>query len=176
MKKRGDGRERLIESAKLEFGEFGFEGTNTNAIAKRAGYAPQAFYRHFENKTAIFLAVYQEWANTEMRDALLAKTEGKIADVLIHHHKEFRLFRHSLRYLTVSDSGIGKARAQARLRQMDALAQKISIHDTAFLLATILKIERLCDAIVDGEFEACGIDDEAAFQQLILLLSDLHAE
>jgi AcrR family transcriptional regulator len=57
LKKRGDGRSVLIAAARLEFEEFGFEGTNSNAIARRAGYAPQTFYRHFEDKREIFLAV-----------------------------------------------------------------------------------------------------------------------
>src|SRR4051812_9867208 len=54
-RERGAGREALLEAARAEFDESGFEGTDTNRIARRAGYAPQTFYRHFTDKTAIFI-------------------------------------------------------------------------------------------------------------------------
>jgi AcrR family transcriptional regulator len=39
----------LIAAAAAEFNEFGFSGTDTNRIARRAGYAPQTFYRWFKD-------------------------------------------------------------------------------------------------------------------------------
>jgi AcrR family transcriptional regulator len=171
MQKRGQGRECLLEAARLEFEEFGFDGTNTNAIAKRAGYAPQTFYRHFPDKTAIFLAVYQSWAIFEMRSVLEAKAADEIANLLLNHHRAYRRFRRSLRTLTVTNQSVAQARAQSRLKQINAYAAKLGSTDSAWILSMILKVERLCDAIVDGEFEACGIEFEAARQQLIATLS-----
>jgi AcrR family transcriptional regulator len=167
MKKRGQGREKLIEAAQLEFEEHGFDGTNSNAIAKRAGYAPQTFYRHFDDKRAIFLAVYNQWAAAEVRDVSVAGTPEAIADALIRHHRTHRVFRRSLRALTVSDPEVGKARANARIDQMKAITKQLGKPGTAPLLAGILKIERLCDAIADGEFTACGIDEDSARDQLL---------
>ena len=40
-----------------EFIESGYAGTDTNRIARRAGFAPQTFYRWFADKTAILRAV-----------------------------------------------------------------------------------------------------------------------
>jgi AcrR family transcriptional regulator len=52
-------RERLVQAAAAEFREQGFAGTDTNRIARRAGFAPQTFYRWFTDKTEIFIAVYR---------------------------------------------------------------------------------------------------------------------
>ena len=51
--------ERLIAAAAAEFREAGFAGTDSNRIARRAGFAPQTFYRWFKDKTEIFIAVYR---------------------------------------------------------------------------------------------------------------------
>src|SRR5271157_298904 len=56
----------LLEAGMREFNAHGFDGTDTNRIARAAGFAPQTFYRHFEDKTAIFLAVYERWWKGEV--------------------------------------------------------------------------------------------------------------
>ena len=58
-------RESLIGAAGAEFRERGFSGTDSNKIARRAGFAPQTFYRWFTDKTEIFLAVYRAWEEEE---------------------------------------------------------------------------------------------------------------
>src|SRR6516164_2929685 len=60
-------RAALIEAARLEFEEAGFDATQSNKIAARAGYAPQTFYRHFSSKLEIFLAVYDQWVADEQK-------------------------------------------------------------------------------------------------------------
>src|SRR5580698_765738 len=61
----------LLDAAEALFNAHGFEGTDTNRIARAAGFAPQTFYRHFEDKRAVFLAVYERWWKGES-DALAA--------------------------------------------------------------------------------------------------------
>ena len=176
MIKRGQGRGKLIEAAQAEFEEHGYDGTNSNAIAKRAGYAPQTFYRHFEDKRAIFLAVYQQWSAVEVRDVSVAGTPEAIAAALVHHHRTHRVFRQSLRALTVSDGEVSKARASSRLDQVATLAARIGHADTAQLLAGILQIERLCDALVDGEFATCGINEERVRDELVRAIRHLFSD
>jgi AcrR family transcriptional regulator len=173
MRKRGEGRERLIAAARLEFEELGYDGTNTNAIARRAGYAPQTFYRHFADKRAIFVAVYQDWLAEEVRAVSAANGTEAIADALIHHHKAHRKFRLSLRVLTVSDPEVATVRAAARREQLQALSANNRELTSARGLAAILKIERLCDAIADGEFAACGVDESDARAEVIALVEHL---
>jgi AcrR family transcriptional regulator len=175
-RRRGAGRTALIDAARQEFEDHGFNGTNSNAIARRADYAPQTFYRHFDDKLAIFLAVYEEWAQSEARDVEHASTEEAIADALIAHHITHRIFRRSLRTLTVTDDRVGAARAKMRELQISALAARSSRfaqQGRGDQLAHLFTIERLCDAIADGEFERCGIGTAQSRLVLITRLANL---
>jgi AcrR family transcriptional regulator len=162
---RGQGRANLLAAAALDFEERGYEGTHSNRIAARAGYAPQTFYRHFPDKLAIFLAVYADWTDSgiaalpELRDAQAA------AQALVAHHRTARVFRRSLRTLTATEPRVAEARARARRREAAALASALPAFRARpgpDRLATLLILERLADAIADGEFEALGIDQDQA--------------
>ncbi|MEM8497461.1 MAG: helix-turn-helix domain-containing protein [Pseudomonadota bacterium] len=170
MKKRGGGRDALVKSALIEFEKYGYDGTNTNAIAKNAGYAPQTFYRHFSDKREIFLAVYREWAESELRDLLNTDSAELMASVLIRHHKSHAVFRRSLRYLSVHDDEVRKQRAQTRLSQMRLLEGRTHEREPARLLSVVLTLERLCDAIADKEYIACGITEKKARAEIVLLI------
>lgn len=66
---RDDLRELLLQSALVEFGEKGFEGASTRAIAQRAdAHQPQINY-HFESKRALW-------------EAAVDHLYGKLADAL----------------------------------------------------------------------------------------------
>src|SRR5258708_17971763 len=58
-------RRALIEAAARIFNSVGYHGTDSNRIAREAGYAPGTFYIHFPDKLAIFLAVYETWVSAE---------------------------------------------------------------------------------------------------------------
>ena len=173
LKKRGDGRSVLIAAARREFEEFGFEGTNSNAIARRAGYAPQTFYRHFQDKREIFLAVYEDWSRQEILALETAQSADQIADTLIAHHRAHRVFRQSLRNLTVTDPDVGSARARVRQTQVGALSAQSSVFaamGASQRITTIFTVERICDAIVDGEYAALGVEPSQSRQCLIDVL------
>ena len=173
---RGDGSSALIEAARLEFEEHGYIGTNTNAIAKRAGYAPQTFYRHFLNKRTIFLTIYDLWAQEEERALADAKSPEDIAGALIAHHKRHRVFRRSLRMLTVEDDKVGCARARVRLAQIAAMQTRsaaFSSFDLVDQVATLLTIERICDAAADGELERLGVDETETNALIVRMISKL---
>jgi AcrR family transcriptional regulator len=177
FKKRGDGRSVLIAAARLEFEEFGFEGTNSNAIARRAGYAPQTFYRHFEDKREIFLAVYEDWSRQEILALETAQSADQIADTLIAHHRTQRVFRQSLRTLTVTDPAIASARAGIRHLQIEAIGQRLQTFAAKprYDQVTILfVIERICDAIVDGEYATFGIEADQSRIALVKMLQNFE--
>src|SRR5262245_36194972 len=105
-------RASLVETAMRVFNEVGFWGTDSNAIAREAGYSPGTFYRHFSDKRAIFLAAYHSWSEHEAEQlgALLARSHangngkrngaaGAFVDYLVEHHGRWRTFRASLRAL-----------------------------------------------------------------------------
>jgi AcrR family transcriptional regulator len=53
-------RRRLIEqAAAVEFGEHGYSGARVEDIAARAGVTKQLLYRHFSDKTALYLALLE---------------------------------------------------------------------------------------------------------------------
>lgn len=58
-------RERLVVAAAQLFNRVGYDGTDSNRIAREAGYAPGTFYKHFRDKKEIFLAVYEGWVTKE---------------------------------------------------------------------------------------------------------------
>src|SRR5215469_9239676 len=159
----GDTREKLIDAATREFKAHGYAGTDTNRIAARAGFAPQTFYRHFKDKLAIFLAVYRLWEDEEAKvvATLVEKRAGAhaLADAIVAHHRAYLLFRRSLRALSVEAKAVREARAQSRLRQIrNSIA--LTGSGTIEALAPILfQIERLADAIAEGEFDDLGIGD-----------------
>ena len=60
-------RERLVASAAELFNTVGYHGTDSNRIARNAGYTPGVFYKHFKDKCEIFLAVYEGWIAAEWK-------------------------------------------------------------------------------------------------------------
>jgi AcrR family transcriptional regulator len=166
-------RERLLAAAQKEFSSAGFLGTDTNRIARRAGYAPQTFYRHFDDKIAIFLAIYDGWwtAQSQALNAVLEAPPGKgkalaAARIVLDFHVRFRVFRRSLRYLTVEEPRVRKARAAARKAQIARLAGG---RPKVAMVAALLTAERLCDAYADEELADLGVSNRAA----VALIADV---
>lgn len=172
MKGRKSGRSELLKAAQLEFEERGYDGTQTNAIARRAGYAPQTFYRHFVDKKAIFIAIYLDWVAAEGRALEQADDAAAMIDTLLEHHQSHRLFRRSLRHLAAVDQEVAAIRAQSRQHQMAAIQKRFPHVRALHALALILTLERLCDAWAEGEFQACGISAQSAHQHMVTLLDD----
>lgn len=171
-------RDLLISSAGEAFNTAGFLGTDTNKIARAAGFAPQTFYRHFTDKVDVFLAVYEQWQQSE-REALTRASQAAvalraIATALLQHHQEWAPFRRSLRWLAVEDERVRRARAAGRERQLDMLAQLPDNlgRSRAQLLAALLKVERLCDAAADGELVDMGVTTDEVIELVIAAVSD----
>src|SRR6516225_8194103 len=118
-------RAALIEAARLEFEEAGFDATQSNKIAARAGYAPQTFYRHFSSKVEIFLAVYAQWVAEEQKALDSVSNMRGAAQVLIRHHRSSLRFRRALRQLSVVDDQVRRARSESRLSQIECLRRRI---------------------------------------------------
>jgi AcrR family transcriptional regulator len=53
-------RQRLMEAARVEFGDKGIEAATTRGIAERAGCNEVSLFRHFESKMKLLAAVVQE--------------------------------------------------------------------------------------------------------------------
>ncbi|HEX7759928.1 MAG TPA: helix-turn-helix domain-containing protein [Caulobacteraceae bacterium] len=167
---------KLIEAATAEFNEHGFSGTDTNRIARRAGFAPQTFYRWFEDKIDVFIRVYDAWQVEEARALapLLAQNapDEEVAAAAVAHHRAYLRFRRSLRQLSLEHPQVRAARAASRLRQIERirLGQRQAAVDASVLAAWLLEMERLSDALAEGEITDMGLDPaatQAALAQII---------
>jgi AcrR family transcriptional regulator len=169
-------RARLVAAAAEIFNRDGYHGTDSNALARAAGYSPGTFYRHFPDKRAVFLAAYQAWVATEwdeigrlVADQQPASRRPAAAAVtvvgwVVGHHRRWRRLRASLRGLAGEDEETRAFYLQQRRWQLDSMARlrpsprarRRRREQDAVLLYTM---ERVCDAIADGELDALGLDE-----------------
>lgn len=173
-------RAKLVAAAAKEFNQHGYYGTDSNKIARRAGFAPQTFYRWFRDKTEIFVAVYRLWEEQERE--MLAKliaaraSSGDLVDAAVAHHRAYRVFRRSLRTLSYDEPEVRAARAQSRIRQIESIKawNKPTRVTTPEIATILLQMERLADALAEGEFGDLSVDEKAAKLALAQLQSSLR--
>jgi AcrR family transcriptional regulator len=169
-------RRRLVLAAGVVFNRDGYAGTDSNKIAREAGYSPGTFYKHFADKKEAFMAAYAEWVAEEWREVERILTRNlsapalanELVNVILDLHKRWRGLRRSLRALVTEDEDVRRAYTEARCRQLDTMA-KLSKHERreqdAILLYTL---ERSADAVADGELPLLGLREE----QIRALLED----
>ena len=181
-------RARLVDTAGEIFNRVGYHGTDSNQIAKEAGYATGTFYKHFKDKRDAFLAVYEAWVTSEWSavDTELSsgrnpeETARRLVKLSIDFHTRWRGLRASLIELVFTDEEVRRFYRSQRRRQLDVIAQlrhRLGIppgrrEDDAILLFTT---ERTYDAIGQGELQALGLDRdivvEAMVEKVLALLS-----
>jgi AcrR family transcriptional regulator len=192
--KRGDAaetRERLVAAAAAVFNRDGYHGTDSNRLARAAGYAPATFYKHFPDKRTILLAAYEAWVTTEWQaiGAALraARTPAdraeRIVALVLEHHRRWKGLRASLRALVATDPVVRRFHRAQRRRQLELLAamrhdgrrttkppgdaEGIARVDDALMLFTL---ERTLDAVAEGETDALGLDAEVVMTRLRALV------
>ena len=164
-------RDRLLSAAAIIFNRAGYHGTDSNRIAKDAGYAAGTFYKHFKDKREVFLAVYETWITSEWAaiDAELSagrkpdEIARRLVELSIDFHRKWRGLRASLTGMVLTDSVVRRFYRKQRRRQLDKIA-KLRSHlgipagrreeDAIHLFTT----ERVFDAIAQGELQALGLD------------------
>jgi AcrR family transcriptional regulator len=162
-------RAAFVRAAWQEFEERGFEGTQSNRIARRAGYAPQTFYRHFTDKVDILIAVYADWIADEHRDLAAAVDSRERARVLLRHHRATLKVRRMMRTLAVTEERARAARARTRLFHIAFLRKNLphaADMSDADLARSLLVLERVADACAEGEFADLRILPEDAEEHL----------
>lgn len=172
-------RKRLLDAATEVFNRVGYHGTDSNEIAHHAGYATGTFYKHFADKKAIFLAVYEQWVLGEWR-AVSRIVEGggtpgelarKLVEVSIEFHTRARGLRSSLHALVTSDPDVRRFYREQRRKQLDTMAEirkrigapsRTREEDAIHLYTT----ERVFDAIANNELPALGLDREEVIEEM----------
>ena len=171
-------RSNLVAAAAKLFNSVGYYGTDSNRIARQAGYAPGTFYVHFADKLEIFLEVYRGWVESEWQ-AIAATLEpdrrrggesARIARIVLQHHRDWRMFRASLRGLTVTEQRVHDARVAERKRQIARTAEHLRARGVtqppARIYANLLLFEILCDAVADGDTARLGIKESDILARL----------
>ena len=69
-------KNKLLESAKKEFLEKGFNGASLRTIAANAGVTTGAMYRHFKDKNAFFCALVDDVIDFTTKMIMLADTDN----------------------------------------------------------------------------------------------------
>lgn len=174
-------RQRLIAAAAEVINRDGYFGTDSNAIARAAGYAPATFYKHFVDKRAILLAAYEGWVATEwqhidavQRSAPAGRRARALTTWILAHHRRWRGLRASVLGLVGADPLVRDFYVAQRRRQLDVLRElrdtrRVRADDRERDALLLYSFERTCDALANGEAEALGLDAE----QLETLLAEL---
>lgn len=163
-----------------EFIEQGYAGTDTNRIARRAGFAPQTFYRWFEDKKAVLGAVLSVWLETESRSwqAVLhdqALPIDLLADACVDNARPFLVFRQHLRSVLLSDEALRTQQAQSRGHLIDQLAGEAAPEEQRAIMASLLcQIDALTELLARDDIGAMGLSDSAARADLASLILRLR--
>jgi AcrR family transcriptional regulator len=87
---RGERRERILASATSLFEENGFHGAGIDDIAAAAGVTGPAIYRHFKNKDAVLVALFERLG--ERLEAILEKVAAEVgADASGEHRSALEM-------------------------------------------------------------------------------------
>ena len=167
-------------AAASQFNRCGYHGTDSNIIAKEAGYATGTFYKHFRDKREIFLAAYERWLVAEWKeigDELShmqnrKETARRLVELSIKSHTEWRGLRASLMELVFSDAEARRFFRAQRRRQLDLIAElriryglpaRAREQDAIHLYMT----ERVFDAIGQGEIQSLGLERDKVVDSMI---------
>ena len=178
-------RARLVEAAAQVFNRDGYFATDSNKLARAAGYSPGTFYQHFPDKRSIFLAAYQRWASDERDEigAVLASTDSarrtravEVARVILAQHQRWAMLRKSLRALVLTDDVVSDfvtAQRRLQLTSLEAARRKRGLARTrADDWALLLYLERVADSVAWGEAKAVGVSTRGLEAALARALSE----
>jgi AcrR family transcriptional regulator len=181
-------RERLVAAAARLFNRAGYHATDSNEIAREAGYATGVFYKHFADKREIFLAAYETWVVSEWKAvedqlSLGGKPETvarRLVALTVEFHTRWRGLRASLMELVFTDAKVRRFYRKQRKRQLDLMARirneigapRHRREDDAIHLFTM---ERTSDAIAQGELRELGLDRDVVIESLVKRVAALLA-
>ena len=93
-------KDRIFQSAIIEFAEHGYDGANINTIAENARISVGSMYQYFENKEGLYLAIVHLGVETlkQVLDGIIAsegdlfiKIERIIEAIQIHSRENIHL-------------------------------------------------------------------------------------
>jgi AcrR family transcriptional regulator len=105
---RGERRERILASATSLFEENGFHGAGIDDIAAAAGVTGPAIYRHFKNKDAVLVALFDRLAQRlgtilEKVAAVASCEERSALEMLVRLHVRLAFEERALIVVYISE-------------------------------------------------------------------------
>ena len=98
-----------------------------------------------------------------------------LVNACVGYHESYRKFRRSLRQLSYERPRVRAARAESRTKQVAFIQQWYPhLHDDAVVATALLQIERLADALAEGEFRDLSLPDSAARLELARIIRSLR--
>jgi AcrR family transcriptional regulator len=183
-------RARLVAVAADVMNRVGYFGTDSNALARAAGYAPAIFYRHFPDKRAILLAAYARWVATEWEEIgtilradaatpdpgpRAARIAARLVPWIVAHHRRWYGLRASVLALAVTDPVVRRTYLAQRRGQLDLLRDLRGGRPAADARETdavlLFTFERTCDALAGGAAVPLGLRP-ARLEALLVRLLD----
>lgn len=181
-------RLRLLAAAAHVFNRVGYHGTDSNRIAKEAGYSTGTFYKHFKDKREIFLASYEAWVSSEWHSISEKLSSSDNPAVIardlvllsIQFHTRWRGLRASLLELVFSDAEVRRFYRRQRRRQLDTMqrlraslgAPPRSREEDAIHLFTT---ERTFDALAQGELRDLALNRKIVIEAMIQRVASMLA-
>jgi AcrR family transcriptional regulator len=165
-------RERILAEAQRQFCAFGYYGTDSNRIARGAGFSPQTFYRHFVDKRAVFLEVYEVFSRAVVARVAAATSARQLVRSIVTLHRQWGAFRPSLISLHATDESVREVRWHKRNHQLNELCATLGIErgDALFLLWVC---EHLADGVAQGEVKAMKVGERALVERFATLIAPL---
>jgi len=102
---RSQRRERILASATSLFEENGFHGAGIDDIAAAAGVTGPAIYRHFKNKDAVLVALFDRLAErlTEILDSVATHDGRDALETLVRLHVRLAFEERALIVVYISE-------------------------------------------------------------------------
>ncbi|WP_020649456.1 TetR/AcrR family transcriptional regulator [Solimonas variicoloris] len=178
-------RARLVAAAAECFNVHGYYGVDAGEIARHAGYATGTFYKHFKDKREILLAAWDFWITGEW-DVISAEAQApgsptevarRVLKSALKLHVRWYGLRASLLGLVPADEGVKDFYRNLQRRQLAiiaALRQRLGRGRTAREsdAMLLLTVERVFDAIAQGELRDLKLREREMLAQLTALLAD----
>ena len=135
------------------------------------GKAPEGFYTAKEIETQLkenspSIPKEYRWFYDLIR-INMAEDIKEVVEAGIVHHRRYLMFRRSLRQLSVDSAVVRAARAESRLRQIAQIGIWTGRQaDTGRMAVWLLQMERLSDAVAEGELADMGLSETEARAEL----------
>ncbi|UHS59783.1 TetR/AcrR family transcriptional regulator [Agrobacterium vaccinii] len=161
---RADRRAQLLETARDMVRELGTDALTLGALAERAGVSRPITYSHFETRAGLFIALYKEMSDHQLRDLAEAvhQTPAKLEDVARVIAQAYIDCQ-----ITVAPQAYAIAAALKGDPEMEAFQREVVTSHVEFCCRVLSPLSPLSDEIVRRRCAAIIGSVEALSQELL---------